>query len=592
MRYGENPHQHGARYRIAGQHSWWDEVVQHGGKELSYLNVFDADAAWRLVHELPVPGTDEVAVAIIKHANPCGAAVHADLAEAYARALDCDPLSAFGGVVAVGGRVTEAVAEQIAAGPQADVILAASFDEGALALLSSKRKATRLLSGPDPEPIVRQVRTLGSSVLVQDADRFLVDPADWTVATGARPSDAQWRDLVMAWKVCARTTSNAIAVVSDRQAVGVGAGQQSRVVAAELAVTKAGDRARGGAAASDALLSLPRRTRGARRRRGRRGRPTGRVDPRRRGGGRSGASRHRRGDGRRRAPLPPLTASLLDGELARRLRADPCRDHRPGRPAARGRRHRGARHRARRGRRTLCSLRGDEARRLRRGRDATRSTSTCRPTRARHSSTRSWPDSTPIRPCTRISCSSRCPQGLDEERTLLAVDPDKDVDGLHPVNLGRLVMGTPGPLPCTPAGIVELLAANDVPVEGKHVVIIGRGLTIGRPLALLLALKRPGCNAAVTVVHTGVEDLAGLVHQADVVVAAAGRAGLVTADMVKPGAAVVGAGTSWEGKKLLSDVDEGVAEVAGWITPRIGGVGPMTRAMLLRNAVRAAERSA
>ena len=183
------------------------------------------------------------------------------------------------------------------------------------------------------------------------------------------------------------------------------------------------------------------------------------------------------------------------------------------------------------------------------------------------------------------------PDGLDEERVLLAVDPDKDVDGLHPVNLGRLVMGAPGPLPCTPAGIVELLAANDVPVEGKHVVVIGRGLTIGRPLALLLAMKRPGCNAAVTVVHTGVDDMAGLVVQADVVVAAAGRAGLVTKEMVKPGAAVVGAGTSWEGKKLLSDVDESVAEVAGWITPRIGGVGPMTRAMLLRNTVRAAERA-
>ncbi len=183
------------------------------------------------------------------------------------------------------------------------------------------------------------------------------------------------------------------------------------------------------------------------------------------------------------------------------------------------------------------------------------------------------------------------PAGLDEERALMAVDPDKDVDGLHPVNLGRLVMGVAGPRPCTPAGIVELLAEYGVPVEGKHVVIIGRGLTIGRPLALLLAMKQPGCNAAVTVVHTGVDDLAGLVRQADVVVAAAGRAGLVTPGMVKPGAAVVGAGTSWEGKRLLSDVDPSVADVAGWITPRLGGVGPMTRAMLLRNTVRAAERS-
>ncbi|MGD0378424.1 MAG: tetrahydrofolate dehydrogenase/cyclohydrolase catalytic domain-containing protein [Acidimicrobiales bacterium] len=184
------------------------------------------------------------------------------------------------------------------------------------------------------------------------------------------------------------------------------------------------------------------------------------------------------------------------------------------------------------------------------------------------------------------------PKGLDEEAALLAVDDAKDVDGLHPVNLGRLVMGTPGPLPCTPAGIVELLHAYDVPVEGRHVVVIGRGITIGRPLALLLALKRPGCNAAVTVVHTGVADLAHYVRQADIVVAAAGSAGLVTPAMVKPGAAVVGAGTTWEGRKVLSDVEESVAEVAGWITPRIGGVGPMTRAMLLRNAVRAAERSA
>jgi methylenetetrahydrofolate dehydrogenase (NADP+) / methenyltetrahydrofolate cyclohydrolase len=186
------------------------------------------------------------------------------------------------------------------------------------------------------------------------------------------------------------------------------------------------------------------------------------------------------------------------------------------------------------------------------------------------------------------------PGGLNEEHTLLSIDPAKDVDGLHPTNLGRLVMGTPGPLPCTPAGIVELLHAYDVPVEGRHVVVIGRGITIGRPLALLLALKRPGCNAAVSVVHTGVRDaeMAAIVRTGDVVVAAAGKAGLVTPDMIKPGAAVVSAGTTFEGKKLIPDVVEEVAEVAGWITPRLGGVGPMTRAMLLRNAVRAAELAA
>ncbi len=185
------------------------------------------------------------------------------------------------------------------------------------------------------------------------------------------------------------------------------------------------------------------------------------------------------------------------------------------------------------------------------------------------------------------------PGELDEEAALLAIDPAKDADGLHPVNLGKLVMGGNGPLPCTPLGIVELLAAYDVPVEGRHVVIIGRGLTIGRPLSLLLTLKRPGCNAAVSVVDTGVprQEMVLLCRQADVIVAAAGSPGIVEAGMVKPGAAVVGAGTTFEGRKLLSDVEDDVGEVAGWLTPRLGGVGPMTRAMLLSNAVQAAERA-
>jgi len=184
------------------------------------------------------------------------------------------------------------------------------------------------------------------------------------------------------------------------------------------------------------------------------------------------------------------------------------------------------------------------------------------------------------------------PKGLNEEAALLAIDPDKDADGLHPVNLGRLVMGAAGPLPCTPAGIVELLRQNDVPVEGRHVVIVGRGLTVGRPLALLLALKRPGCNAAVTVVHTGVADMGFYTRQADILVVGAGAPNLIKADMVKPGAAVVGAGISRdENNKIVSDVDESVAEVAGWMTPRIGGVGPMTVAMLIDQTVRAAEKS-
>lgn len=184
------------------------------------------------------------------------------------------------------------------------------------------------------------------------------------------------------------------------------------------------------------------------------------------------------------------------------------------------------------------------------------------------------------------------PPGLDFAAALLAVDPAKDVDGLHPTNLGRLVMGEPGPRPCTPVGIQRLLAEYGIELAGRHVVILGRGLTIGRPLANLLALKEPLANAAVTVVHTGVADLGSYLRQADVVVAAAGSPGVVTASMVRPGAVVVGAGVSFEGRKLLSDVADDVAEVASWVTPRLGGVGPMTRAMLLQNCVDAAERAA
>ena len=184
------------------------------------------------------------------------------------------------------------------------------------------------------------------------------------------------------------------------------------------------------------------------------------------------------------------------------------------------------------------------------------------------------------------------PKGLNEEAALLAMNPDKDADGLHPVNLGRLVMGAKGPIPCTPAGIVELLVHYDVPIEGRHVVIVGRGLTIGRPLALLLALKRPHCNAAVTVVHTGVKNLADYTRQADILVAAAGAPNLIKPEMIKPGAAVVGGGITRDGKKILSDVDESVGEVADFITPRIGGVGPMTVAMLLKNTVLAAQKRA
>jgi methylenetetrahydrofolate dehydrogenase (NADP+) / methenyltetrahydrofolate cyclohydrolase len=183
------------------------------------------------------------------------------------------------------------------------------------------------------------------------------------------------------------------------------------------------------------------------------------------------------------------------------------------------------------------------------------------------------------------------PDHLDAEAALLAIDPDKDADGLHPVNLGKLVMGVPdAPRPCTPLGIQALLVMYNVPIEGQHVVIIGRGLTIGRPLANLLSLKEEHANATVTVCHTGTHFLPQYTKEADIIVAAAGRPSIVTPDMVRPGAAVVGGGVTMQGRRVVPDVDEACAEVAGWITPRLGGVGPTTRALLLRQTVETAER--
>lgn len=182
------------------------------------------------------------------------------------------------------------------------------------------------------------------------------------------------------------------------------------------------------------------------------------------------------------------------------------------------------------------------------------------------------------------------PDHIDFDAVLMAVDPDKDVDGLHPTNVGRLALGIPGPVSCTPAGIEALLAHYEVPVAGRHVVVVGRGVTIGRPLSILLSQKRPTANAAVTLVHTGVPDWADYAREADILVAAAGVPGMIRPEHVRPGGVVVGAGVRYEGRTLLPDVDEACEEVAGWITPRVGGVGPTTIAMLFRNLVEAAER--
>jgi methylenetetrahydrofolate dehydrogenase (NADP+)/methenyltetrahydrofolate cyclohydrolase len=192
--------------------------------------------------------------------------------------------------------------------------------------------------------------------------------------------------------------------------------------------------------------------------------------------------------------------------------------------------------------------------------------------------------------CTGYLVQLPLPAGLDTVVVLERMDPDKDADGLHPVSLGRLVLGEPGPLPCTPRGIVELLRRFDVPLAGANVTVIGRGVTVGRPLGLLLTRRSE--NATVTLCHTATKDLAAEVARADIVVAAAGRPGLVTAEMVKPGAAVLDVGITRTDAGLVGDVDPGVREVAGFLAPMPGGVGPMTRAMLLANVVDAAERAA
>ena len=190
--------------------------------------------------------------------------------------------------------------------------------------------------------------------------------------------------------------------------------------------------------------------------------------------------------------------------------------------------------------------------------------------------------------CTGYIVQLPLPRGIDTQVILEAIDPAKDADGLHPMNLGRLVAGYDAPLPCTPRGIVELLNHYKVPLNGAEVVVIGRGLTVGRPLGLLLTRKQE--NATVTLTHTGTKDLAAHTRRADIVIAAIGQAHFLKAEMIKPGAAVLDVGISRTDQGLLGDIDPGVREVASWIAPMPGGVGPMTRAMLVTNVVDACER--
>ena len=248
LRYGENPHQAGARYRAAGSSGWWDTAVVHGGKAMSYLNLFDTEAAWRLVHRLG----DEPCAVVVKHANPCGAAVGSDIADAYLSAHQCDPMSAFGGVVAVNRPVTPAMAEALSE-VFTEVVVAPAYEPDALALLGERKNLRVLEAGPPGWPEL-DVRGIDGGLLVQTADDLVAEPSVWRVVTKREPTGAEWDDLEFAWRVVARVSSNAIVLVKNRCAVGIGAGQQNRRDASRIAAEKAAGRAIDGACASDAFF--------------------------------------------------------------------------------------------------------------------------------------------------------------------------------------------------------------------------------------------------------------------------------------------------------------------------------------------------
>jgi phosphoribosylaminoimidazolecarboxamide formyltransferase / IMP cyclohydrolase len=247
LRYGENPHQVGARYRHTGATSWWDTSVQHGGKQMSYLNVFDAEAAWQLVNKFESP-----AAVVVKHANPCGVAVAADILTAYQRAHACDPVSAFGGIVALNRRVTKAVAEALAP-VFTEVVIAPAFDAGALEVFRAKANL-RIVEATAPTNDRLDVRAIDGGLLVQQRDTVTVDRSAWTVVSKRQPTESEWRDLTFGWQVVAAVSSNAIVIATDEQAVGIGAGQQNRLDSARIAAEKAASRAAGGVAASDAFF--------------------------------------------------------------------------------------------------------------------------------------------------------------------------------------------------------------------------------------------------------------------------------------------------------------------------------------------------
>ena len=247
LRYGENPHQQGARYRIEGNKSWWSTAQQFGGKEMSYLNVLDGEAAWNLVSSF-----DKPCVAIIKHANPCGLAVAENIETAYERALACDPISAFGGVVALNQLVNISVAEQVI-DIFTEVVIAPAFMLDALELLQTK-KNLRIIVAEQPTGGQLHMRSIDGGLLVQESDVVKTPVDSWRVVSVATPTKAQLADAAVAWIACASVSSNAITLVRDGQTVGIGGGQQNRVDATRLACERAGERAHGAVAASDAFF--------------------------------------------------------------------------------------------------------------------------------------------------------------------------------------------------------------------------------------------------------------------------------------------------------------------------------------------------
>lgn len=251
LRYGENPHQQGARYRVVGESSWWDAARQLGGKEMSYLNVLDAEAAWRLANGVD-HGPDGVSCVIVKHANPCGAAVADSVAEAYRRAHACDPVSAFGGIVAVDAEVDAEMAGALSE-VFTEVLIAPGYRPEALEILAA-RKNLRILEASAPLGNRREVRSIDGGLLVQDPDLVDVDTSTWSVVSRIVPDERVWADVVFAWQVAAAVSSNAIVLAKDLQAFGIGAGQQNRLDSARIARERAGERARGGVAASDAFF--------------------------------------------------------------------------------------------------------------------------------------------------------------------------------------------------------------------------------------------------------------------------------------------------------------------------------------------------